>query len=64
MTVGYLVPIHMKAIPVSRSARSMIFAMRFLSLKKTTAQAKDMITEPRRTNDTTEIMESGSFSDV
>ena len=32
----------------------------FLSLKITTAQMNEMMTELRRTSDTTEIMESGS----
>lgn len=33
----------------------------FLSLKITTPQMNEMITELRRTSETTEIMESGSF---
>jgi hypothetical protein len=64
MTTGYLVPIQMNAIPVSNSARSTSFALRFLSLKKITAHAKDMMTELRLTRDTTEIIVSGSFSEV
>ena len=36
----------------------------FLSLKMRTPQMNDMITELRRTSETTEIIESGSFSDV
>ena len=33
----------------------------FLSLKMTTPQMNEMITELRRTRDTTDIIESGSF---
>ena len=54
----------MKAIPRRMRPRSRSFAFIFLSLKMRTPQMKDMITELRRTRDTTEIMESGSFSDV
>ena len=64
MTDDYLVPIQMNAIPVSNSARSRSFALRFLSLKKMTAHANEMMTELRRTNETTEIMESESLNDV
>ena len=64
MTSGYLVPIQMNAIPASSSARSMSLALRFLSLKIMTAHANDMITELRRTREMTEIIESGSSSDV
>ena len=46
------------------SARSTALARRFLSLKMRAAHANDTITELRRTNETTEIMDSGSFSDV
>lgn len=60
----YLVPIHMNAIPASRRARSDILALMFLSLNMMTPQMNEMITELRRTRDTTEIMESGSFSEV
>ena len=58
------VPIQMNAIPVSNRARSMILALRLRSLKKMTAHANEIITEPRRTSDTTDIIESGSFRDV
>ena len=54
----------MKAIPRRMSPRSKSLAFTFLSLKMRTPQIKDMITELRRTRDTTEIMESASFSDV
>lgn len=54
----------MNAIPRSMSARSRTLALMFLSLNITTPQMKDMITELRRTRDTTEIMESGSLRDV
>lgn len=58
------VPIHMKAIPSSIRPRSTILALRFLSLKMRAAQANETMTELRRTNETTEIMDSGLFSDV
>ena len=54
----------MNAIPTRMIARSMSFARRFLSLKKMTAQANETITELRLTSDTTEIIDSGLFSDV
>ena len=57
----YRVPIQMRAIPASRRARSRSLALMFLSLKMTTPQMNEMITELRRTSETTEIMESGSF---
>lgn len=53
----------MKAIPSRISARSGSFALMFLSLNITTAQMKEMITEPRRISDTTEIIESGSLNE-
>ena len=53
----------MKAIPVSSSTRSSSLALIFLSLKIRTAHVNDTITEPRRTNDTTEIIDSGLFKD-
>lgn len=62
--VCYLVPSQMNAIPASRRARSSSFALMFLSLNIMTPQMNEMITELRRTSDTTEIMESGSFNDV
>ena len=36
----------------------------FLSLNMMTPQMKDMMTELRRTRDTTEIIDEGSFRDV
>ena len=54
----------MKAIPASRRARSRSLALRFRSLKKTTAHANDTITELRRTSETTDIIESGSLREV
>ena len=62
--VCYLVPSQMNAIPARRRARSSTLALMFLSLNRITPQMNEMITELRRTSDTTEIMESGSFSDV
>ena len=62
--VRYLVPIQMNAIPTSRMTRSRILALRLRSLKKMTAHANEMITELRRTKDTTEISESGSLKEV
>ena len=46
------------------STRSTALARRFLSLKMRAAHANDTITELRRTNETTEIMDSGLFNDV
>lgn len=54
----------MNAIPSNISTRSNAFARRFLSLNIIAPHAKDIITELRRTSDTTEIIESGSLSDV
>lgn len=54
----------MNVIPNKISARSRTFALMFLSLKMTTPQMNEMITELRRTSDTTDIIESGSFRDV
>ena len=54
----------MKIIPMRMRIRSRTFARRLRSLKMRTPQAKDMMTELRRTNDTTDIMEEGSFRDV
>ena len=58
------VPIHMNAIPSSIRPRSTILARRLRSLKIRAAQANDTMTELRLTSDTTDIMESGSLSDV
>ena len=54
----------MNIIPNKISARSRTFALMFLSLNIRTPQMKEMITELRRTRDTTDIIESGSFRDV
>lgn len=54
----------MNVIPSSMRMRSMAFARRFLSLKMIAPQANDMITELRRTRETTEIMEPESWSEV
>ena len=54
----------MNAIPRRMSARSMALARRFRSLKMMAAQVNDTITELRRTSETTEIIDSGSFSDL
>ena len=53
----------MNAIPSRIRNRSTIFAFRFLSLKRITAQIKEMITELLLTRDTTEIIDSGSLRD-
>ena len=42
----------------------MALARRFLSLKMRAAQANETMTELRRTNETTDIMDSGLSSDV
>ena len=52
----------MNIIPVRISRRSRAFAFRFLSLKMITPQKNDTRTELRLISDTTEIMESSSFS--
>ena len=54
----------MKIIPMRMRIRSRIFARRLRSLNMRTPQAKEMITELRRTRDTTEIMDDGSFNEV
>ena len=54
----------MNVIPNKISARSSTFALMFLSLNMRTPQMKEIITELRRTSDTTDIIESGSFRDV
>lgn len=59
-----MVPIQINTIPARMRARSRAFARRFLSLKMMAPHANDMITELLLTRDTTEIMESGSFSEV
>lgn len=58
-----MVPIQMNAIPSRIRNRSTIFAFRFLSLKRITAQIKEMMTELLLTSDTTDIIDSGSLSD-
>lgn len=58
------VPSQMRAIPMRIRTRSKSLARRFRSRKMRAAQRKDMITELRRTRDTTEIIESGSLNDV
>lgn len=58
------VPNQMRAIPMRIKTRSRALARRFRSWKMTAAQRNDMITELRRTRDTTEIIESGSLRDV
>ena len=57
-------PIHISAIPASMSARSSAFAFRFFSLNIIAPLANDIITELRRTRDTTEIIDPGSWSEV
>ena len=42
----------------------MALARRFFSLKIKAAHANETMTELRRTNETTEIIDSGSFKDV
>ena len=54
----------MNAIPSRISPRSTSFALMFLSLKMVTPQRNEMITELRLTRETTDIIESGSLSDV
>lgn len=54
----------MNAIPSRISPRSRSFALMFLSLKIMTPQMKEIITELRRTSDTTDIIESGSLREV
>lgn len=55
----YLLPSQMKIIPTITSTRSRAFAFRFRSLKIKAPKANDMMTDPLRTRDTTEIIESG-----
>ena len=54
----------MNAIPSRIRMRSNSFAFIFLSLNITTPQMNDIITELRRTSDTTDIIESASLSEV
>lgn len=54
----------MNTMPSKMRARSRIFARRFLSLNMSTPHVNDMITEPRLTSDTTEIIEEGSLRAV
>lgn len=54
----------MNAIPSRMRTRSKALARRFFSLNIIAPQANDIITELRLTRDTTEIMDSGSLSDV
>ena len=60
----YRVPIQMNAIPSRMSPRSRSFALMFLSLNIITPQMKEIITELRRTSETTDIIESGSLREV
>ena len=54
----------MNAIPSRMSARSKTFVFIFLSLNIITPQMNDIITELRRTSETTDIIESGSLNEV
>ena len=54
----------MNIIPRRISPRSSSFALMFLSLNISTPQMKEMMTELRRTSETTEIMDEGSLSEV
>ena len=58
------VPSQMRAIPRRIRTRSRALARRFRSRKMMAAQRKDMITELRRTRETTEIIKSGSLNEV
>ena len=60
----YRVPIQIKAIPSRISSRSNSFALMFLSLKMTTPHMNEIITELRRTSETTEIIDPASLSEV
>ena len=57
-------PIQISAIPARIRARSRAFARRFLSLNSIAPQRNDIMTEPRLTRDTTEIIESGLFREL
>ena len=59
-----VVPSQIRAIPTRIRTRSRALARRFRSRKMMAAQRKDMITELRRTRETTEIIESGSLNEV
>ena len=54
----------MNIIPIIIRTRSSAFARRLRSLNIMAPHAKDIRTELRLTSDTTEIMDSGSFSEV
>ena len=54
----------MNAIPSRISPRSTSFALMFLSLKMTTPHMNEIITELRRTSETTEIIDPASLSEV
>ena len=54
----------MNTIPIIMRTRSSAFARRLRSLNIMAPQAKDISTELRLTSDTTEIMDSGLFSEV
>ena len=54
----------MNAIPSRMSARSKTFVFIFLSLNIITPQMNDIITELRRTSETTEIIDPASLSEV
>ena len=60
----HAVPIHIRTIPARISRRSSAFARRLRSLKMSAPQMNDIMTDPRLTRETTEIMESGSPSAV
>ena len=51
-------------MPTKISKRSRALALRLRSLKMMTPHANEIITELRRTRDTTEIIDEESFNDV
>lgn len=55
----YLLPINKHIIPKSTKSKSMAFDRRFFSFINIAPNAKDTITLPRRTIDTTAIMAPG-----
>ena len=59
-----MVPIQISAIPARIRARSSAFARRLRSLNIMAPQINDIITEPLRTSETTEIMEPLSAKEV
>ena len=59
-----VVPSQIRVIPTRIRTRSRALARRFRSRKMMAAQRKDMITELRRTRETTEIIESGLLNEV